>query len=402
VVVAAAATGYRFMAGLSLTSVERYCPMGGLATSYSLATEGRFSCATGELNFAMLLALLLLAVVARKAFCSWLCPVGTVSELLGAVSAWFSGRSRRPGGVRGALGCYTPPPQVDGWLRLLRVIVLAVVLAATFRTAELVFRPFCPYYVMFSFHGHEVQMWSYGLLAVFAAGVLLVPFVWCRYLCPLGGALWPFARVGLLRVRRNVAVCTECRKCDRVCGHSLSVSTATEVRSGECTLCLECVEACPARGALAVGAARSGRALPPWAVPALVVAAVAGGVLAGNLFAVPSFAREYDVAENAGRPAEVRFVVRGVRCVDTAKLAATVFDGAPGVVSFVAYASRSEVLVTYDASRTDVQTLIRRIQGPVYMEQNGEFVFNVFEVVSIDGVAVDDSPDRDGKEGRER
>jgi len=241
---------------------------------------------------------------------------------------------------------------------------------------------------MFSFHGHEVQMWSYALLAVFLAGVVAVPFFWCRYLCPLGGALWPFSRFGLLRVRRNEGACTGCRRCDRVCGHTLPVSSVAEVRSGECTLCLECVEACPAPGALGLSAPKARRVLPALAVPLMVAAAVFLGVAGGSLFAVPSFSRDYGMAEGLSRPTEVRFVVRGVRCVDTAELAATVFEGAPGILSFVAYASRSEVIVTYDAARTDVKTLVKRIQGPVFMETSGEFVFRVFQVMSIDGAPV--------------
>jgi len=385
IVAGAVFTGYRFMAGLSLTSIEKYCPMGGLATSYSLASEGRFSCATGEMNFAMLLALLLLAVVARKAFCSWLCPVGTVSELFGVLGAWVSGRSRGPRGTSGSLGCLEPPGRPDAWMRLARFGVLAIVLASTFKTAELVFRPFCPYYVMFSFHGHDVEMWSYILLAVFVIGVVVIPLVWCRYLCPLGGAMWPFSRFGLLRIRRNGAVCTDCGRCNRVCGHSLPVSSGFEVKSGECTLCLECVSACPTAGALHVSSAGTKRSLAWLVVPAVVAGAVVLGITGGSLFSVPSFAREYASKEASSRPAEVRFVVRGVRCVDTARLAATVFEGVPGVVSFVAYASRSEVVVTYDASRTDVPALVKRIQGPVFMEASGEFVFRVFQVLSIEG-----------------
>ncbi len=388
IVVASLVTGYRFMAGLSLTSIERYCPMGGLATSYSLASEGQFSCATGEMNFAMLLALVLLAVVARKAFCSWLCPVGTVSEILGMAGAWLSGRSRSSRGGAGCLSCYEPPRKVDRWLRLARFVVLAVILGATFRTAELVFRPFCPYYVMFSFHGHDVQVWSYYLLGIFIVGVVAIPLIWCRYLCPLGGAMWPFSRFGLLRVRRSEALCTNCRQCDRVCGHSIEVSTAGDVRSGECTMCLECESACPASGALTLAVPRSRRALHWLVVPLVVLSAVAFGYAGGNLFALPSFARDYSPLSEATKPAEVRFVVRGVRCVDTAKLAASVFEGVPGVVSFVAYASRGEVVVTYDAGRTDIGRLVKRLQGPVYMEASGEFVFRVFHVLSVDGVEV--------------
>jgi polyferredoxin len=139
---------------------------------------------------------------------------------------------------------------VDRPLRWLRVPVLAVILYFTYRTGELVFRGYDPYYILFSFHGHDVKSWSYAVLAVFLAGVIVFPMAFCRYLCPLGAALWPFSKAGRLRLVRNEAACTGCGVCDRSCPFAVDVSTAGDVRSGECTLCFECTAACPEDKAL--------------------------------------------------------------------------------------------------------------------------------------------------------
>jgi NAD-dependent dihydropyrimidine dehydrogenase PreA subunit len=388
IVVAAAVTGYRFAAGLSLTHIEKYCPMGGVATSYSVATEQRFSCATGEFNFSLAIALLVLAILARKSFCSWLCPVGTVSELVGNLVGRLKGkRNRVRSGTDSAL--YAPPRKADGGLRLLRVPVLAAILYFTVLTGELIFRPFCPYYVMFSFHGHDVEMWSYALLALFVAGIIVIPMIWCRYLCPLGGLLWPFSRTGVLRIRRDAGSCTDCGICNRACPQSIPVATSDPVRSGECTLCLECTQACPVPGTLKVSAAGTRRALPGLLVPIAVALLVVAGLIGGQLYAVPSFARDYEAAQaDAGRLEEVRFKVKGVRCVDTAILAATVYDGYPGIRRFTAYASRNQVVVEFDAAIVDVPKLVRLLEGPVYIESAQEFVFHIYEVLEIDGKPV--------------
>jgi len=387
IVVAAAVTGYRFAIGLSLTSIEKYCPMGGLATSGSLATQQRFTCAAGEFNFSLMAALLVLALLARKSFCSWLCPVGTVSELLGSLVGRLKGKRAR---VRSGsdLALVAPPRKMDGWLRLLRFPVLFVVLYATFRSGELLFRPFCPYYVMFSFHGHNVEMWSYLLLAVFVVGIIIVPLIWCRYLCPLGGALWPFSRVSLLRIRRHRDKCTDCGLCDRACGQSIPVATAGDVTSGECTLCLECTEVCPAPGALSLASPITRRRWPRLAVPVLLAAMVFAGLYGGKIYAIPSYTQEFDYAVPVSELRSVRLKVKGVRCVDTAKLAATVFEGMDGIVSFIAYASRNDVAVAYDASRTDVDKIVKLIEGPVYIKSTEEFVFHIYEVLEIDGKPV--------------
>jgi hypothetical protein len=389
IVVAAAVTGYRFAIGLTLTTVEKYCPMGGVATSGSLATQQRFTCAAGEFNFSLMAALLVLALLSRKSFCSWLCPVGTVSELLGSLVGRIKGKRRR---VQSGtdLALMAPPRRVDGWLRLLRYPVLFVILYATFRSGELLFRPFCPYYVMFSFHGHNVEMWSYALLAIFALGIIIVPLLWCRYLCPLGGALWPFSRFSLFRIRRHADTCTDCGLCDRACGQSLPVATAGDVTSGECTLCLKCTEVCPAPGALSLAMPATRRRWPRLAVPVLLVALVAAGLYGGNIYAIPSFSKDFQTNAATGELRSVRLKVKGVRCVDTAKLAATVFEGMDGIVSFIAYASRNDVVVAYDSAATNVVTIVKLMEGPVYVESSKEFVFHVYEVLEIDGKPVAD------------
>jgi polyferredoxin len=239
VVAAALTAGIRLATGHALSGVEKYCPFGGFETAWSFVTRRSFSCAAGELNFALFLALLALTIVARKAFCSWICPVGTVNE-------WIFGLTRRLG-WRFPI---EPAPRVDRALRWLRLPVLVWILVFTWKTGELVFRGYDPYYILFSVHGHEVKLWSYAILAAVLGAAFVVPMAWCRYLCPLGGTLWPLSVLGRLRLRRIEPSCTGCAACSRACPHGIPVAKVTEVRSGECTLCLECVEACPAAGTL--------------------------------------------------------------------------------------------------------------------------------------------------------
>lgn len=231
--------GVRLARGWSLAGVEKYCPFGGVETLWSFVTRRSFSCAAGELNLALFIALLGLTLIARKAFCSWVCPVGSVNE-------WILRLVRR---TRLRLPI-EPAPGVDRALRWLRLPVLAVILFFTWKTGELVFRGYDPYYILTSVHGHEVKLWSYAILAVVLALGVVVPMAWCRYLCPLGITLWPFSALGRLRLSRTESRCTACAACSRACPQGIDVAGGTEVRSGECTLCLECTEVCPAAGAL--------------------------------------------------------------------------------------------------------------------------------------------------------
>ena len=382
VLAAVIVAGIRLASGASLAGIERFCPFGGLETAWSVLTRQQFSCAMGETNVAIMLSVVALALIARKAFCGWICPVGLVHEGL----AWLGGRLRRRArqprsGTR--YGLLTVPPSADGWLRMLRLPVLVTILVATGITGELVFRPYDPYYILFSVHGHDIQLWSYVLLGGLLALGVLFAMAWCRYLCPLGGALWPLARVGLLRIARAPATCTGCLRCDRACPHGLAVSTVDAVRSGECTMCLECRRVCPAPGTLGVAVpVRTGGTVPAGVVPLLLLLLGIAGVAGSKTFALPSYSVTYATHEPA-HVETIQLVVKGVRCVDTAQRAASQLRDVPGVLSLVAFASRNELKLRIDPSSTDVEVIRAALEAPVYDEATDQYLFHPFEVLEV-------------------
>ena len=219
--------------GFGFRSFEAYCPFGGVESLWGLFTTGEFSCALGPLNLSLMIAVLALALVAKKAFCGWACPIGFLGEL----AARLGGRiwKRRP----------AVPPKADRWLKLLRYAVLAVALFFTYRSAELVLRGYDPFYLIFSGLGHgSAGVLSAVVLGVLVLGAFVVPMLFCRYLCPMGAVLDPFSRMGLVRLRRDESKCTACGRCSRACPHRIPVRDLHSVRHRDCTNCLECVDAC--------------------------------------------------------------------------------------------------------------------------------------------------------------
>ena len=244
-VVAALTVGIRHAMGISRITCETYCPFGGLEGLLSLLTHKQFPCATGERNLALFIALILLTLVSRRVFCSWVCPVGTVSEWILFISRKLGFGSKKSNAGSGTL----ISRKWDARLRWLRLPILISILYLTFKTGELIFRGVDPYYIMFSIHGHDVYWWSYVVIGLVLVSIFIIPMAWCRYLCPLGGTLWPFSRMGAIRLRRT-SKCVDCGKCDAVCPWGIDVSKQDDVLSGECTLCLECTHTCPVKGAL--------------------------------------------------------------------------------------------------------------------------------------------------------
>jgi polyferredoxin len=217
----------------------------------------------------LLVTFLAIAFLFRKAFCSWLCPVGTISEYL-----WRIGKRLFRGNVH-------LPRWVDIPLRGLKYLLLGFFVWAVSSMSANAISAFMrsPYGIV-----ADVKMLNFfrfigqtGLivLGVLVVASLLIQNFWCRYLCPYGALLGITSLFGPLRIRRKVETCIDCAKCAKACPSALPVDKLITIKSAECTGCLECVAVCPAEGALRMGlpqivAARSskGMQMPTWAFAA--------------------------------------------------------------------------------------------------------------------------------------
>ena len=225
--------------GFGSRSFEAYCPFGGVESLWGLFTTGEFSCALGPLNLSFLLALLVLALVCKKAFCGWACPIGLLGELAARLGGWAW--KKRP----------RVPPRLNHTLKLLRYVVLAAALFFTYRTGELVLRGYDPFYLIFSGFGHgSVGIFSVVVLVGMIIGMWVVPMFFCRYLCPMGAVFDPFSRIALLRVTRDTSKCTGCGRCSGACLQDIPVQKLGNVRYRDCTNCLDCLDACREKDAL--------------------------------------------------------------------------------------------------------------------------------------------------------
>jgi polyferredoxin len=215
----------------------------------------------------MLIAFLSISVLFRKAFCSWMCPVGTISEWL-----WQTGQSLFKRSL--------PVPRwLDIPLRGLKYILLGLFLYVVIAMPVPEIRAF-----LGSSYGlvADVKMLNFfremgratALFLVVLAGLsLVVKNTWCRYLCPYGALMGLVALVSPTRIVRNADACIDCAKCAKACPAGLPVDVLTSVTSAECTACMSCVAVCPAAGALDLtfGLPRRRRAVPPWAVAAAIL-----------------------------------------------------------------------------------------------------------------------------------
>jgi len=239
-VIAMAVVGLRWTFGGHALTCETYCPFGGLETAYSLLTGRHFTCATSEANFIFFLGMMGLTLLAKKSFCSWICPLGALLEWIGRLG----GRLR---------WTWEPPVRVDRALRYLRYAVLGVVLYFTYTIGDLIFRTYDPYYILYSFGNEAVLWWSWTVLAIVLVAALYVRMGWCRYLCPLGAVYDLFSWTGLVKPVVDSRACTSCGLCEKACPQAIPIVGRAKIRSRDCTNCLECLAACPKQGAISMG-----------------------------------------------------------------------------------------------------------------------------------------------------
>ncbi|AJY68974.1 (4Fe-4S)-binding protein [Geobacter sulfurreducens] len=307
-----------------------------VAAAYLLAAK--------TFTWLLLPAVLLLVATALlgRFFCGWICPLGTILDLLG-------GRFRR----RGAPSLFTGNAKYWVLLPLLGAALAGINLAGLLDPLAILVRG-----LAFSLHpllgdttrgawvglyrvlgeGRDLLAPGYALirdhvlpfretaypLAFLSALILAVVIglegcesrCWCRRLCPLGTLLGLAARFSPFN-RRPEKLCADCRACSGLCPTSFDREI---LQKEECILCMECAVRCPsARVRFLPGSplAGEGPLLPQRRV---LLGGVIGGLLAARFFRFRDPAAQARVLRPPGVRDEGAFLAACVRCGECMKV----------------------------------------------------------------------------------
>ena len=411
---------------------EAYCPMGGLQALATYLAKGSLPCSMSSLQVMMGIALVAAVVLFSKLFCAYICPVGTVQDLLSKAR-----KALKIKGIKIASGSV-----LDKVLRIVKYALVFWIFYMTVNASELFCKNLDPYYAIATGFKGEITLWmSVVSISIVVLGSFLVDMFWCRYLCPLGAIsnslkfwLWigvlfgvyyvadvlgadiPWAvllggfcilgylleilhskpKMQLLYVMKDQNACNNCGLCEKKCPYHINIKDCRngKIDSVDCTLCGECTAAC-STGALKVGVSKGSKGGFWKFVPAvLTVILIAFGMWAGGKLELPTIDVEWGI-ENIAEDGTVTQLVdpstlqtvqidglRSVKCYGSSMSFKARLEKIAGVHGVKTFVNRHSAEILYDPAKTDPD----KIQEAIY--QPSKFRVNTPDHTVVDSVKV--------------
>ena len=180
------------------------------------------------------------ALIVKKGFCSWVCPIGLLSDILSKLNI-LSFKKK-----------VVLPIWADVVLRSIKYGLAGFFVWSIFykmpiqSIEQFIQSPYNRFadIKMLHFFTHI----SNTALIVILVLILLsfaIPYFWCRYLCPYGAVLGVFSFLSIGKIKRNPSNCTNCGRCGKKCTSLIKIREKQSIRSSECTACMTCVKTCP-------------------------------------------------------------------------------------------------------------------------------------------------------------
>lgn len=203
-------------------------------------------------------------IVLNKAWCGFICPLGTIQD-------WITVLRRRTGirFSRYSQGQFAQLTKVKYVVLSLLVLIPLGVGGGFFNSS--ISPPFClicpgrmvlpmftgdfsQFFIDFSTKTAMVMTTlGMSITALFLVGSFVKKRFFC-FFCPMSALHFLLSRLAILKLKKTGAKCTRCGDCYTVCDMDIKEIaddiTTTDIMTDDCTMCLKCVANCPEPGAL--------------------------------------------------------------------------------------------------------------------------------------------------------
>lgn len=168
--------------------------------------------------------------------CGWICPTGSVQDLLYKIPS--------------------PKVSLPRWAGRLRIPILVLgVVAVPYLTRSMFFCNLCPPGTLTRLGQETLGIPLFlkspeGLMAAASIAILVVSLLmsvfihrfFCAVLCPIGGLYGLFNRLSGFAIAVDEQGCTACRKCEKGCPAGLAPHL--DPNASACNRCLTCIDTC--------------------------------------------------------------------------------------------------------------------------------------------------------------
>lgn len=431
--VLAALAAFLLIPGKDPANPEAYCPMGGLQALTTFFVRGSLPCSMSMVQIVMGIVLAAAVVLFSKLFCGYLCPLGTVQDLLMKL--------RNTIGWRGIV--VKNGTVADKVLRVIKYVLLFWIFYSTATASELFCKNLDPYYAVATGFKGEITLWM-SLISV--AAVILCGFMvnmfWCKYLCPLGaisnslkfwvwivvlaaayyllGAVgvnvpwWALLaafcvvgylleilcgkpRLQVLHIMKNDSKCTHCGLCTKACPYGIDVAgcRAGAVKAVDCTLCGECTAVCPVDAIHTGVCVKGGRNVWNVLAPAVIALVLMGiGLWAGGKYELPTINVTWGIEQTLEDgtvkqlvdPSSLKTMemegLRSVKCYGSSMAFKAKLEKIRGVHGVKTFVSHHRAVITYDPAATTPEVIQESVFTP------SKFRVNTPDMASVDSIKV--------------
>lgn len=188
---------------------------------------------SGNPNFpikfsATILSIVILSVLGNKLFCSWVCPIGALQELLNLIP--FPIKRIKIPFIR---------------MNLVRVLLFIAFFPTFFILGRIIyFNPFAP--MRWGITADPWMIYSLVFLGIVLAASFLLYRPYCYFICPIGLITWLLEHISRLKIRYYKERCNSCKTCVLQTNCPTVAPILEEKRIlPDCHSCGKCIEVCP-------------------------------------------------------------------------------------------------------------------------------------------------------------
>ena len=388
--------GVRFFVDINyFPDYEAYCPFGGIQALSSYFVNNSLACSMTSAQIVMGIVLILVIVIVSKLFCSFICPIGALSEWIGKLGEKYKVR-------------YTISGIGDKLLRSLKYILLFITVYFTVTSSELFCKKFDPYYAVVSGFNSDVSIIvAIAAIALVIVGSFYIRLFWCKYICPVGalsnifrffmlfilitgvyitllffgvhiGFVWLLASLCItafalelmsienkvypfLKITRNTETCTNCKLCTKACPQAIDVASQKTVKHIDCNMCGDCIQVCPEKNTLTIN--KKGK---KWLPAIILVFLITIGIIIGKSFEVPTIAEYWgDKESKAQMSIYEQSGLKNIKCFGSSSSFANKMRKVKGVKGVSTYVGSHSIKIWFNPSIIDTLSVQKSIFVPV-------------------------------------